>query len=76
MLDTHTLWLTLGLSLAVPATLTVILLFVTGIPTIEQSADRKWGGMPECQDYRRGTSLLIPWTNTRGPGAAGREGRA
>ena len=56
-------WAWLGV--AGPMVLTAILLFVTGIPTLEQSADRKWGRLPEYQDYRTRTSLLVPWPNGR-----------
>jgi len=44
-----------------PLTITGILLFVTGIPTLEKSAERKWGSDPEYQAYRRRTRRLVPW---------------
>jgi steroid 5-alpha reductase family enzyme len=50
-------WALLGV--AGPLTITGLLLFVTGIPPLEQNAARKWGDNPEYQAYRRRTRLLI-----------------
>jgi steroid 5-alpha reductase family enzyme len=51
------LWLTiLG-----PVFITLLLLFVSGIPLLEQSADRKYGDDPAYQEYKRRTSLFVPW---------------
>ncbi|MEZ5319185.1 MAG: DUF1295 domain-containing protein [Vicinamibacterales bacterium] len=44
-----------------PLTITLVLLRLTGIPTLEQSAARKWGADPAYQAYRRRTRLLVPW---------------
>jgi steroid 5-alpha reductase family enzyme len=44
-----------------PLAITGILLFATGIPTLEASAEKKWGSDPDYQAYRRATSPLIPW---------------
>jgi steroid 5-alpha reductase family enzyme len=44
-----------------PLAITGILLFATGIPTLEASAEKKWGSDPDYQAYRRATSLLVPW---------------
>jgi steroid 5-alpha reductase family enzyme len=41
--------------------ITVLLLFVSGIPLLEQSADRKYGNDPAYQEYKNRTSLFIPW---------------
>ena len=43
-----------------PLTITLLLLFVTGIPTLESSAQKKWGSNPEYAAYRRRTRLLVP----------------
>jgi steroid 5-alpha reductase family enzyme len=43
-----------------PVAITCLLLFITGIPTLEASARRKWGGDPEYQAYRKRTSRLVP----------------
>ena len=50
-----------ALGIAGPLAITGILLFATGIPTLEASAQKKWGSDPEYQAYRRRTSLLVPW---------------
>jgi steroid 5-alpha reductase family enzyme len=50
-----------ALAVASPLAITVILLFATGIPTLEASAQKKWGSDPEYQAYRMRTSLLVPW---------------
>jgi steroid 5-alpha reductase family enzyme len=49
------------LALVGPLTVTGILLFATGIPTLEASARRKWGENPEYQAYRARTRTLVPW---------------
>lgn len=51
-------WAWLGL--LGPIAITVILIWGTGIPTLEASARKKWGADPEYQAYRRRTRLLIP----------------
>lgn len=52
-----TLWLTiLG-----PVFITVLLLFVSGIPLLEKSAEKKYGDDPAYQEYKRRTSLFVPW---------------
>lgn len=48
-----------------PVSLTYILLAVTGIPTLEQSAAKKWGDDPAYQAYRRQTNRLVPWRPLR-----------
>ena len=52
-------WAWLGL--VGPLAITVILLWGTGIPTLEASARKKWGSDPDYQAYRRRTRLLVPW---------------
>lgn len=49
-----------------PVAITGLLLFVTGIPTLEASAERRWGSDPEYRAYRLRTSRLIPWPPSRG----------
>ncbi len=44
-----------------PLSITWILLKVTGIPTLEASAEKKWGGSPAYQAHVQRTSRLIPW---------------
>jgi steroid 5-alpha reductase family enzyme len=52
-------WLVAGV--VGPLTITSLLLFGTGIPTLERSASEKWGRDPDYEAYRRRTNLLIPW---------------
>lgn len=43
-----------------PLCITLLLLFVSGIPLLEKSADAKWGGDEAYRRYKRTTSLLVP----------------
>jgi steroid 5-alpha reductase family enzyme len=43
-----------------PIFITLLLLFVSGIPPLERSADEKYGTDPAYRDYKRQTSILIP----------------
>ncbi|GAB2223830.1 hypothetical protein Droror1_Dr00004572 [Drosera rotundifolia] len=43
-----------------PIFLTLLLLFVSGIPLLEDSADKKYGNVAEYREYKRVTSPLIP----------------
>lgn len=43
-----------------PISITFILLKVTGIPTLEKSAQQKWGANPDYHAYVRRTRLLVP----------------
>jgi steroid 5-alpha reductase family enzyme len=43
-----------------PAWITVLLLFVSGIPLLERSAEEKHGHDPAYREYRRRTSVLVP----------------
>lgn len=49
------------LALIGPLYITVVLLFLTGIPTVEKRSDQKFGNDPAYLEYRRRTSMLIPW---------------
>jgi steroid 5-alpha reductase family enzyme len=42
-----------------PLSITGVLLCLTGIPPLEESADRKWGKDPAYQAYKRRTNLLV-----------------
>jgi len=48
------------LTLFGPLFITFLLLFVSGIPLLEKSAEEKYGQNEEYQQYRDSTSLLIP----------------
>ena len=43
-----------------PVYLTLLLLFVSGIPPLERSADERYGNDPAYRDYKRQTSILVP----------------
>lgn len=43
-----------------PVFITSMLLFVSGIPLLEKSADKKWGADPAYVEYKRRTSILVP----------------
>jgi len=48
------------IALASPLLISILLLFVSGVPILERSANKRWGNDPSYQSYRRRTSLLIP----------------
>ena len=52
------LWTIIG-----PLWTTFLLLFVSGIPLLEASADKKYGDDPEYLQYKSNTSVLVPWFN-------------
>jgi steroid 5-alpha reductase family enzyme len=43
-----------------PVFITLLLLFVSGIPPLERSADERYGSDPAYRDYKRRTSILVP----------------
>jgi steroid 5-alpha reductase family enzyme len=53
------------LSFVGPLYLIVLLLFVSGIPTLEKRAKEKFGNNPAYLEYKRRTSILIPWFKKR-----------
>ena len=53
------LWTIIG-----PLWTTFLLLFVSGIPLLESSADKKYGDDSEYLQYKSNTSILIPWFNS------------
>jgi len=44
-----------------PVFLTLLLLFVSGIPLLEKSADRKYGDDPAYRSYKKRTNIFVPW---------------
>lgn len=46
-------------SVASPLAIIFILLFVTGVPPLEQHGRKKWGAA--YKEYQKKTSMLIPW---------------
>jgi len=47
------------LTIAGPVFITLLLLFVSGIPLLEQSADRRHGDKPAYQEYKKRTSIFF-----------------
>ena len=47
-----------------PSWTTFLLVFVSGLPFLEASADKKYGNDPEYLKYKDNTSILIPWFNS------------
>lgn len=43
-----------------PISITLLLLFVSGIPLLEKSADAKYGSDPVYREYKRRTSVFVP----------------
>ena len=43
-----------------PVFITLLLLFVSGIPLLERSADKKYGDDAAYREYKRRTSVLVP----------------
>ncbi len=48
------------IGLASPLLITLLLLFVSGVPILEKSADKRWGELKDYKDYKRHSRLLIP----------------
>ena len=43
-----------------PVFVALLLLRVSGVPMLEKAADERWGGEPDYEAYKSGTSLLVP----------------
>ena len=43
-----------------PLFIATLLLFVSGIPTLEKSADARWGTLDAYKKYKKRTSILLP----------------
>jgi steroid 5-alpha reductase family enzyme len=43
-----------------PVFVTLLLTRVSGVPLLEAKADKKWGGLPEYEAYKKRTPVLIP----------------
>ncbi len=48
------------IGLASPLFIITLLLFISGIPILEKSADQRWGDNPAYKAYKKRTSILIP----------------
>ncbi len=53
------------IALVSPLTIVTLLLFVSGIPILEKSADKRWGKAPAYREYKARTSVLIPLPQRR-----------
>lgn len=53
------------ISIISPVFITALLLFISGIPTVEKSSDQKYGKDKAYKKYKRETSILIPWFKIR-----------
>lgn len=49
-----------------PVFITLLLLFVSGVPLLEKSADEKYGHDPRYQAYKRRTSIFVPLPPRKG----------
>lgn len=47
-------------AMASPIYIAAILLFFSGVPLLEKSADKKWGSSPDYRQYKKSVPLLIP----------------
>lgn len=54
---TVTQWLTV----ISPIFITVLLLFITGVPTLEKRYDEKYKDNKAYWEYKKNTSMIIPW---------------
>ncbi len=43
-----------------PVLVAMLLIRVSGIPLLEAKADRRWGGQPQYEEYKRRTPVLVP----------------
>lgn len=48
-----------------PLYIAFLILFVSGVPLLEKAAEKKWGENNEYQNYKKKTSMLIPWFNKK-----------
>jgi len=48
-----------------PLFITILLTRISGIPTLEEHADKKWGRQDEYETYKARTSILIPFPPIR-----------
>ncbi|MDZ7611142.1 MAG: DUF1295 domain-containing protein [Candidatus Moranbacteria bacterium] len=54
------------LALISPLFIISLLLFISGIPPLEKFADQKWGKEKAYQEYKKSTSILVPWFKKQG----------
>ena len=44
-----------------PISVTLLISFLSGIPLLERSADKRWGSLEEYKEYKRKTPVLVPF---------------
>jgi steroid 5-alpha reductase family enzyme len=49
------------IAMASPLFITFLLLFVSGVPLLEKSADKKWGKDKKYLEYKKSTSVVVPF---------------
>lgn len=49
-----------------PAFVSLLLIYMSGIPMLEKSANEKFGSDPKFQDYKKNTPVLIPFIGRKG----------
>lgn len=49
------------LTIISPLSISIVLLFVTWIPPLEEQWEKKYGDKKEFQDWKKETNLLVPW---------------
>jgi steroid 5-alpha reductase family enzyme len=49
------------LSIVSPIYISILLIFVSGIPTLEKRYEKKYKGNEDYRDYKESTSMLVPW---------------
>ncbi|MDA8752594.1 DUF1295 domain-containing protein [Halieaceae bacterium] len=53
-------------TLVSPVFVYLLLTRISGIPLLERAAERRWGDLPDYQQYRDATPLLLPFPGRRG----------
>lgn len=51
------------IALVSPLWITILLVFLSGIPILEKGADKKWGEQKAYQEYKKKTPILIPFVH-------------
>ncbi len=44
-----------------PVFVALLLIKISGIPMLEEKADKKWGGQEDYENYKKNTPALVPW---------------
>jgi steroid 5-alpha reductase family enzyme len=49
-----------------PVFVALLLIKISGIPMLEEKADKKWGGQEDYERYKKNTPALVPWKSKLG----------